>query len=68
MAPCGRRCTSPGPEPGDVVVVTDVAVVEAIADGSLDFAEALRSGLVRLYGPPDEVAAGTRWLAGRARG
>ena len=52
-----------GPQEGDVVVVTELAAVEAIADGDLGFAEALDLGVVRLYGPPAETAAARRWLA-----
>jgi hypothetical protein len=57
-----------GPEPGDVVVVTDIAAIEAIAGGTLSFTEALDLGVVRLYGPPADVAATRHWLTGRARG
>jgi hypothetical protein len=57
-----------GPEQGDVVVVTDIAVVEAIAAGSLAFDEALSFGVMRLYGPAADVAAARDWLTGRARG
>jgi len=52
-----------GPQDGDVVVVTELAAVEAIADGDLGFGEALDLGVVRLYGPPAEIAAARRWLA-----
>ena len=62
------RSGGAGPLPGDVVVVTDVAVIEAVATGTLTLAEALREGLMRLYGPATEVAAVTGWLAGRAGG
>jgi hypothetical protein len=57
-----------GPEPGDVVVVTDIAAIEAIAGGTLSFSEALDLGVVRLYGPPADVAATRHRLTGRARG
>jgi hypothetical protein len=57
-----------GPERGDVVVVTDVAVVEAIAAGSLTFEEALSLGVMRLYGPAADVIAARGWLTDRARG
>jgi hypothetical protein len=57
-----------GPEPGDVVLVTDIAAIEAIAGGTLSFSEALDLGVVRLYGPPADVAATRHWLTGRARG
>ena len=57
-----------GPERGDVVVVTDIAVVEAIAAGSLTFEEALSLGVMRLYGPAADAAAVRGWLTDRARG
>ena len=57
-----------GPEQGDVVVVTDIAVVEAIAAGSVTFEEALSLGVMRLYGPAADVAAARGWLTDRARG
>jgi hypothetical protein len=59
---------APGPERGDVVVVTDLAVVDAIAKGTLTFSGALSSGLMRLYGPSPEVAAARSWLSDRAPG
>jgi hypothetical protein len=57
-----------GPQSGDVVVVTDVAVIEAIGSGTLTLAEALQTGLMRLYGSAAEVAAVTGWLAGGSGG
>jgi hypothetical protein len=54
-----------GPERGDVVAVTDIAVVEAIADGTIDVAGAIDSGVMRLYGPPESVAKASSWLTGR---
>jgi hypothetical protein len=54
-----------GPERGDVVAVTEIAVVEAIADGTIDVAGAIESGLMRLYGPPESVAKVSSWLTGR---
>jgi hypothetical protein len=54
-----------GPERGDVVAVTDIAVLEAIADGTIDVAGAIASGLMRLYGPPASVAEASGWLTGR---
>lgn len=54
-----------GPEPGDVVVVTDLAAVEAIAAGGLSFAAALDLGVMRLYGPPAGVALARGWLTAR---
>ncbi|MCU0937841.1 MAG: hypothetical protein MUC86_01585 [Burkholderiaceae bacterium] len=52
-----------GPRAGDVVVVTDLAVIEAVVTGSLTLADALRDGLVRLYGAPAEVASTQAWFA-----
>jgi hypothetical protein len=43
-----------GPEPGDLVVVTDDPVVGAIADGRLNLAEAMEQGFIRLYGTPEQ--------------
>lgn len=54
-----------GPEPGDVVVVTELPVVEAIALGSLGVAAALESGVLRLYGEPQAVARARAWLTAR---
>jgi hypothetical protein len=51
-----------GPESGDVVVVTDAPVVEAMTRGELDFAGALRNRVVRLYGEAPAVAEARRWL------
>jgi hypothetical protein len=57
-----------GPEAGDVVVVTEVAVVEAVTRGELGFGEALDLGVARLYGAPADVAAARRWLVDIAPG
>ena len=40
-----------GPERGDVVVVTESAVVRALNGGSISFDRAESEGLIRLYGP-----------------
>jgi hypothetical protein len=45
----------PGPAPGDVVVVTDAAVLAALVDGSITFHSARERGLARLYGSSDAV-------------
>ena len=55
------------PEAGDVVVVTDTPVLEAIAAGSLELATALELGLIRLYGAPPQVAGVRAWFAALAR-
>jgi hypothetical protein len=52
-----------GPAKGDVVAVTDLAVIEAVATGALPVADALARGLLRLYGPPADVATVRGWLA-----
>ena len=43
-----------GPEPGDLVVVTDDPVVHAIAEGRLSVVEAMEEGCMRLYGTPEQ--------------
>lgn len=40
-----------GPSPGDVVVVTDAPVIEAIVEGRLAVPAAEDQGLIRYYGP-----------------
>lgn len=54
-----------GPEPGDVVLVTDLAAVDAITRGSLTLAAALDLGFLRLYGSPAGVAAARDWMIAR---
>ena len=61
----GAQLHVEGPEPGDVVVVTELAVVEAITSGRLGFAAALEGGVVRLYGEPARLARARAWLAAR---
>ena len=51
-----------GPEPGDVVLVTDTPAVEAIVSGQLRFERALELGVVRLYGSAALVGAVQAWL------
>ena len=51
-----------GPAKGDVVAVTDLAVIEAVATGALPVADALARGLLRLYGQPADVATVRGWL------
>jgi hypothetical protein len=53
-----------GPEAGDVVAVTDVAVIEAIADGTIGVGGAIDAGLIRLYGAPEAAQSARRWLEG----
>jgi hypothetical protein len=52
-----------GAEPGDVVLVTDTPAIEAIVEGSLRFEQAIERGLVRLYGPQQQIDRLTTWLA-----
>jgi hypothetical protein len=42
-----------GPQPDDIVVVTDAKVIRALVDGSLDAATAEAHGLFRLYRRPE---------------
>jgi len=44
-----------GPGRDDVVIVTDEPVISAWLEGRITPREALASGLVRLYGPPEKV-------------
>ena len=57
-----------GPVEGDVVVVTDLAAIEAIVNGDLGFAEAFDLGVMRLYGPATDIVATRTWLSHLARG
>jgi hypothetical protein len=52
-----------GPEPGDVVVVTERPVIEALVDGQLSPRDALRMGLIKLYGDADARRIAFDWLA-----
>lgn len=54
-----------GPMADDVVVVTDLAVIEALASGSLDLPAAMQAGVLRLYGTPAGVTRAQAWLAAR---
>jgi hypothetical protein len=51
-----------GPEPGDVVLVTDTPAIEAIVGTGMRFERAQELGLVRLYGSAAKVAAVQAWL------
>jgi hypothetical protein len=57
-----------GPEPGDVVLVTESVAAEALASGALGLDEALQLGLLRLYGPAADTHAALYWLRGTLRG
>lgn len=54
-----------GPATDDVVVVTDLPVIEALASGSLGVNEAIQNGVLRLYGTPAGVTRAQAWLAAR---
>jgi hypothetical protein len=43
-----------GPEPDDLVIVTDEPVLHVIAEGRLTIDEAINKGLIRLYGTPEQ--------------
>jgi len=51
-----------GPEPGDVVLVTDTPAIEAIVGAGMRFERAQQLGLVRLYGSVAQVGAAQAWL------
>lgn len=51
-----------GPEPGDVVLVTDTPAIEAIIGAGMRFERAQQLGLVRLYGSVAQVGAAQAWL------
>lgn len=51
-----------GPEPGDVVLVTDTAAIEAIVGAGMRFERAQELGLVLLYGSAAQVRAAQAWL------
>ena len=59
-----------GPETGDVVLVTEGAVVEALVSGVIGVDEAMQLGLLRLYGPAAAASAaldGLRAALGASR-
>jgi hypothetical protein len=56
-----------GPAPADAVIVTELAVVQALVDGRLAFDDAVDLGVARLYGAPETVAAARSWLAAAGR-
>lgn len=51
-----------GPEPGDVVLVTDTPAIEAIVSAGMRLERAQALGLVRLYGSAAQVGAVQAWL------
>ncbi|HXX56831.1 MAG TPA: hypothetical protein VEI96_02375 [Thermodesulfovibrionales bacterium] len=51
-----------GPALGDVVLVSEYAAIEALAAGSMNFAEARKLGVLRLYGDARAKARIQHWL------
>ena len=51
-----------GPEPGDVVLITEPVVIQTIVAGSLKPDEAYRRALIRFYGDAAAIAAARQWL------
>lgn len=49
------RVHAPGPELGDVVIVTDAPVIEALLRGSLTVRAAEDIGVIRLYGETGDI-------------
>ena len=45
-----------GPREDDLVIVTEEKVVRALVDGKLDSETAEKTGLLRFYGDPEEIA------------
>jgi hypothetical protein len=56
-----------GPKTGDVVVVTDEPVIEAMVEGRLTTTNALELGLIRYYGDEGSISALSDWLANSLR-
>lgn len=52
-----------GPEAGDVVVVTEAPVIEALVAGRITAHEALALGVIRLYGSAADSDSAVDWLA-----
>src|SRR5262245_60360553 len=47
----------PGPQEGDLVVISGEEVIRAVANGHLIIGEAYRAGLIRLYGTDEQVSS-----------
>jgi len=56
-----------GPKTGDVVMVTDEPVIEAMVEDRLTSTDALELGLIRYYGEQDSISALSDWLAASLR-
>ncbi len=53
------RIHQDGPQPEDLVVISDEAVIATVLAGKLEAKDAVASGLIRIYGDSDSAA---RWL------
>ena len=52
-----------GPQPGDAVIVTELATVEALLEGKLKLSDALALGVLKIYAPAAATAGAQNWLA-----
>ena len=52
-----------GPQPGDAVIVTELATVEALLEGKLTLSDALTLGVLKIYAPTAATAGAQNWLA-----
>ena len=51
-----------GPQPGDAVIVTELATVEALLEGKLTLSDALTLGVLKITRPLGSAGA-QNWLA-----
>ena len=52
-----------GPRTGDAVIVTELAVIEALLGGKLSLNDAFTQGLLKIYAQPSATASAQSWLA-----
>ena len=52
-----------GPQPGDAVIVTELATVEALLDGKLKLSDAMALGVLKIYAPAATTTSAQNWLA-----
>ena len=52
-----------GAQPGDAVIVTELATVEALLEGKLTLSDALTLGVLKIYAPTAATAGAENWLA-----
>ncbi len=57
-----------GPAHGDVVLVTDIPVIDAIVNGRLTMSRAFELRLARLYGEPERQRTVLDWLVAAGQG